>query len=67
MFKCSVISTCSDRSIKIACSAFVNREIEDCNPTFQLEMEYRERLGSVTGVRHSALGLTFHFFELPEK
>ena len=46
MFKCSVISTCSE-----AFNYFV-RETEDCNPKFQLEVEYGERLGSVTSVQH---------------
>ena len=39
-------------SIKLLCSAFVNRETEDCYPKFLLEIEYGERQGSVTDVQH---------------
>ena len=44
-------------NIRLLCSAFINHETEDCNPKFQLEMEYGERLGSVTGVRHFIINL----------
>ena len=38
--------------IKILCSAFKNNEAEDCNPNFQLGMEYGETIGFVTGIQH---------------
>ena len=44
------------RRIKLLSSASINYETVDCNPKFQLEMGYGERLGVVTGVRHFFIG-----------
>ena len=56
------------RSIKLLCSTFVNRETTDCNPKFQLEMEYGERLGSLTVVRLFCIRtpISLQIFEIPE-
>ena len=68
MFKCSVSYLDLLRSVKLLCSAFVDRGTEDCNPKFQLEMEHGERLGSVIGVRHFCIRIhiSLQIFELPE-
>ena len=56
------------RSTTLLCLAFVKRETEDCDPKFQLEMEYGKRLGSVTGVRDFFIRtpISLQIFELPE-
>ena len=49
------------RSIKLLCSPFINRETEDCNRMFLLEMEYGEKVGSVLNWRLTFLHQDSHF------
>ena len=67
MFKCSAEITCSE-ALTLLCSAFVNPETEDCYPKFLLKIEYGDRLGSVTGVRHFCVRthISLQIFERPE-
>ena len=56
------------KSNELLCSAFVSHKAKDCNPKFQLEIYYKERLCPVTSVRHFFIKtqISLQIFELPE-